>query len=419
MPELGGGYNLVAFVTMLTYVVINGKLPGEITFRDKAFKWFILLFILSSILGWLTNYTGTDFDIIYSVTSFFGMVTMLILASRVLVTEERIKIFIKLNMILITYATVASLNKYIRFVPTSTPILPIYGENNLLYFEGGGTIGSSPLYGEHSLLLAILFAVFLFIYKREYFLEKSLLIVFLILSIINVFMSISRSVFLLLILGLVFVLIFQYKISNIHFAKQFVQIFLILFIGIGINIIIQSSELGYSLDRIEEISQKNKTAGGLTAERILDGSAFNRAAAFEEGFRKYESKESWLIGYGWGLTKNNRDAFYVNTEIKRGSAHSQIFAILFIFGWIGFIAYFGLIMRVIFRSYKIIGNRKYILINRVVAYFFMIVFVLFFLNEIKVDSVSMPGYFTATMILLGFAYANINTATVTRLINKF
>ncbi len=110
-------------------------------------------------------------------------------------------------------------------------------------------------------------------------------------------------------------------------------------------LIVNRLGLGYVFTRLDEIQEVNKSAGGVSVDRILEGSAFNRETAFTIAKERYKSKESWFIGYGWGLTKNNRDAFFVNPKILRTSPHSQIFAILFLFGWIGLFAYYGMIFK--------------------------------------------------------------------------
>jgi O-antigen ligase len=406
----GGAFNLVGFVVVLLYLIACKDLPGEIPVKDKWFKLLIAVFVLSSILGWFTNYTGRDLDIVYSVITFFGVVFLFLVASRIIVTEERIRIFIQINMVLIIYSTIVSLNKYLKIVTFDLPFLPLYGSDQTGYFEGGGIIGSSPLYGEYSMILAILFTVFLVIGYNLYRIRKSYLILFIILSVINVFMSISRSVLMLSFFGVAMIIFLQFKINAVRIQKPLLQIIMIALIGFATIAFIQYTNLDIVFDRMEQMQKINQREGGVTIDRIIDGSAFNRGAIFSEGYDKYNSKDTWWVGYGWGLTENNRDAFFVNSKTTLfGSAHSQFFAVLFVFGWLGFIAYFGLIIRLIWKSYRTIGNSLFNLNNRITAYFFMIAFVLFILNEIKVDSIYIPGYFAATMLLLGIAYANINS----------
>ncbi|MBK7630223.1 MAG: hypothetical protein IPJ23_05915 [Ignavibacteriales bacterium] len=136
--------------------------------------------------------------------------------------------------------------------------------------------------------------------------------------------------------------------------------------------LIQAFQLGYVYERVGQIEEINTKSGGISIDRILDGSALNRETAFRVSREKYESKGSWLVGYGWGITENNRAAFYVDTDIERGSAHSQIYATLFILGWLGFIAYWGLLIRIIYKSYKFTANQNIDYARRLLSFSFLL-----------------------------------------------
>lgn len=408
LPAKGGAFNLVSFVCTGLYLLIKNKFPSEKKIKDVWFKLLLGLFILSSILGWLVNYTGKNYDFYYSFISFFGMIFLLLLASRIEITSDRIKIFLQINIVLILWSFIASINKYLHIVDFKTPMMPVYGTAGE-YFEGGGLIGSSPLYGEHSLILLMLFTVFLVFRMQRINLKRSTLLIAAMIAYVNVFMSISRSVFLLSIAGLVLVFLFQFKIDKININRTVQHLSILLIFAFSTFFLIQASGLDYVFKRMEQIQEVTKKAGGISIERILDGSAFNRAVVFEAVEKRYASKDSWLIGYGWGLPQNNREAFFVNPRIKLNSAHSQIFAMLFLFGWIGSFAYWGLLIRIIFKAFKISSSNKIEKTNRMFAYFFMISFSLFIFNEIKADSIYLPAYFSVTIIWMGLAFSVFNS----------
>lgn len=404
MTSEGGAFNMVSFVCIGFYYISKNRFPYENRMRDNWFKLFLGLIVIASVLGWIFNYTGTGLEFVYSFLSFFGIIFLLLVSSRLEITADRIKVFLQLNLVLIIYSTIASINTYLKIINFYTPMMPKYGSSSR-YFEGGGIIGSSPLYGEHSLILLMLFLVFLIFNKHTVKIGRSTLFVAAIISFINVFMSISRSVFLLSAAGLALLFLFQAKLVKIRISKIFQQIIILSLISFFVLYIIQTTGINRVFERMEEIQTRNVKTGGFTVKGILDGSAINRSYSFEIGYNRYASKDSWIIGYGWGLEKNNRDAFYVDPKIKQGSAHSQIFAILFIFGWIGFIGYWGLILRIIFKAYKTVGYKNVDFIKRIMAFFFFISFCLFVFNEIKVDSISVPTYFSVTIIWMGMAYS--------------
>jgi hypothetical protein len=409
-PSYGGGFNFVAFINILFYFVSKRRMPYDYKFNDKWLNRFTFLLVLSSILGWFTNYAGSEIEIFYSIFSFFGVIFLLLVSSRIIINTERVKIFLKLNFVLIIYSTIASINKYLKIITFSTPMMPIYGsDTGEGYIEGGGIIGSSPWYGEHSMILSILFIVFLILGNKKYG-SNLMLSLGVLISFLNIFMSISRSVFILSLVGIVIIYILQFKLTSINITKQIGQITIIILLGFVTLWVVEFAGLKYVFERLDEIETKNKVAGGISIDRIVDGSAFNRETAFDEGYRRYASKDSWIIGYGWGVGNNNRIAYYVDPSIPRGTAHSQIFAVLFLLGWLGFIAYFSLYFFLIKKSFTMIGFKaKYLITNRLFAFFSMITSLLFLFNEIKVDSISLPTYFGSTIILLGLAYANLNS----------
>jgi len=403
----GGGFNMVCFLCVGLYLIITKTLPTEKRNYDSSFKVFVALLVVSSVFGWIYNYTGNSDEFLYSFISFFSIILLLILSSSLVITTERIKVFLQVNFILIIYSTLASLNKYVDFISFQTPMLPIWGLNIGYKLEGGGIIGSSSLYGEHSMILVTLFTVFFLLGSAKY-VSNRILLTGVILSFLNVFMSTSRSAFLLSFLGMILIFVLQFRLNAIKISKQIGQLILIASIGLGIFWTVKNTGLDNVLLRIDEINKKNKIEGGISLNRILDGSAFNRKDSFNEGYKRYKSKDNWLIGYGWGTWENNRDAFYVDSSIRQGSAHSQLFAVLFLFGWLGFIAYFGLIVKAIIKSYKTTRNSEIANDNKILAFFFMIALSLFFLNEIKVDCISTPTYFAVTIIWMGFAYSATN-----------
>jgi hypothetical protein len=340
LPAKGGGFNLVAFFCIGLFLLLEKKLSFGISVKDKWFNTFTGMIILSSALGWIFNFVGNSVDYIYSIVSFFGIIFLLLITSKLELNTDRIKIFLKLNFILIIYSTLVSLNKYLHIITFNTPMMPLFGDEGS-YFEGGGLIGNSPLYGEHSMILLILFSSYFFI-DRLNIIRKPILLIFMFLSFINVFMSISRSVFLLSSVGLLLILVFQYKINKINVNTQLLQISLLLIFGLLIVTVVSFTNLNYVFDRIDQIEETNEREGGISIERIIDGSAFNREIAFKLAKEKYQSRNNWVLGYGWGLEKNNRYAFYNNINVNRGSAHSQIFCCIVYFWLDGFYRLLGI-----------------------------------------------------------------------------
>jgi hypothetical protein len=410
LQSRGGAFNFVAFVCIIIFYIQNRRLPYELKAHSRIASLLIGLIVFSSIIGWLSIFEGTISDFIYSFLSLFGIVFLFLVTNRIVIDRMRIILFIRINIFIVIYNILASINQIVNFFPFVTPMMPVYGQG-YSHVEGGGVLAVTPLYGEYSMIVAILFLSFLVI--KPLFSGKSIsstwMVFALFLAVVNILLSISRSVLLLAVFGSMVVYMLQYKIMNVKIMSQLYLLIVMLLIGLGIITLSKNAGIGYTFERMVTWEDKNVESGGISSDRILDGSAFNRDIAFDAAYQKYKSRESWIFGYGYGLRDNNRVAFFTDSSIPRLSAHSQYIALLFLFGWVGLIAYLVLYLFAIRKSWQISGLTNISLTNRYFAFFSMISLSLFLINEIKVDSIFIPNYFAVTMIFLGLAYANINS----------
>lgn len=407
----GGGFNILAFLSILYFIFSNKRMPLELRSNQKFVTTFIYIFLLSSILGWSVNFAGAAHHLVISIISFLGILLLFIVASRLYISKIRILIFLKISIILTFYSLFASVNKYLNIIPFNTPMLPKYALNEMKIAVGGGVLNNSSIYGEQSMLMIILYGSFL-LYGNNRYLSKRILYLAIILSLINVFFSISRSVLILSVVGFLLLIIFQYKIAPIKIGRQVATVLLIFVTGFAVIQVVNYSGLGLVFERLNAFEDQYEKSGGsgFSIDRIFDGSVFGRKESFDLGYERYHSKDSWLIGYGWGNADSNRIAFYVDTSTLQGTSHSQIFAVLFLFGWLGIFAYFGLYFYAIYKSFLISGtNISGMYDYRLFAFSLTLILLLFIVNEIKVDSISYQYYFGATIILLGLSFANINT----------
>jgi len=407
----GGGFNIVAFLCVLFFFIDKKRMPIELRSSQKFSTILIYVFLLSSILGWSVNFAGAMHHLVISIISFTGIILLFIVTSSLYISKIRITIFLKISIILAFYSLLASANKYLNIIPFNTPMLPKYALNEMKTVVGGGVLSNSSIYGEQSMLMIILFGTYLLFSKNRY-LSKNILYSGILLSFINVFFSISRSVFILSLVGLILIIIFQYKVTLVNIRKQVATVFLILVSGFLVLQIVNYSGLGFVFERLSQFDEQyaKSGGGGFSIDRIFDGSVFGRKESFDLGYDRYHSRDNWLIGYGWGTSDNNRIAFYVDTSTLQGTSHSQIFAVLFLFGWFGLFSYYGLYFYAIYKSFFISGIKMGESFDyRLFAFSLAFILLLFIVNEIKVDSISYQYYFGATIILLGLSFANINS----------
>jgi len=401
----GGGVNLIVFTSVLFYIFIHGKSPILKSY-NKSFNLLLALFIVGSILGWVSNYVGDILNLTYSIASFFGIIFLIIIATSIQLTAHRISTFLRLNIVIIAYAIIAFLNMNLGIFKIGSFLLPSSRVVYKAYVEMSGIIGVSPMFGEYNMIMSFLFFSFLLFNSKSIKLNKKHLVVVTILTISTVIASISRSVFLLLVVGMIMMVLFQFIFYPGRLKKSISQFVILSIIFLSILGVIKYTGIGYVFERLDNYEENQGGASGLSLESIQDGSAFNREYAFSLAQEKYNSKANWLLGYGWGLEEDNKYAFYKDHTVLRSSAHTQLYAILFLFGWIGFIGYYGLLFLTIYLSYKTLNNIHLEDYSRIFAYFSL--FALFFMavNGIKADNVSFPNYFAMTMIIIGLAVSN-------------
>lgn len=407
----GGAFNLVALTNILFYLFLKGKLPLEIRHKDFNVKLLITILFISSVIGWLTLYTGSISDLLFSSFTFIGILLLLTVSSSLILNVARIKFFINLNIVIASFSLLASLNHFLRIIPFQTPMFPVSSSIDFITnnIESVGIIGVSPFYGQHSMIVSLLMFSFLVggvIHSKSHLLISRNKILFgLSISMINVFLSVSKAVFFSTLGGFIIVYILNARMTNINISKQFFQIITILIFGLSLMFVVETAGLDYVFKRIDEQNYRTQKDGGFTIQNILSGAALNRGAAFKEGTDRFKSR-SWWFGYGYGLPQNNRDAFYVDSKIKRDSAHSQYFATLFIFGWLGFLAFWALHFQGIKRSLFVLKTSRYQHENRLFSMFSIAMIATLISHGVTADNISWPSYFGSTMILLGLVYSN-------------
>ena len=417
MIKTGGFFTYVAFA-IAAWTLFRFKNLGTF-YKVKLPSFPKLLFIIllvSTIFGWIFNFSGSSLDLFLSVFSFLGIISLFILASNITWNNWRFKVFFNINLILILYSLFVSANAYLKIIPFNLPLFPIYAEEwieDLLSegrLEAGGIIGSSPMYGEHSLIMAMFFSIILFTkkFRQNYDISFIWALIGFLASYLNIFFSISRSIFLLSGFGLIliWILFLVYNLKTIKYILgRIIGLVTILYL---ILLVIRVLNLDFVFQRLDEVEFEK-----MTLESVQTGESINRLEAFFYGQQRLHSR-NWYLGYGYGLYKNNREAWFIDPDIERGSAHSQYYAVLFIFGWFGAIAYFGLIIYLIISlSTKLRKQNWRSDYYQPMALFFIVAFILFLISEYTKDSIAVASYFTVTMIWLGLGYSLLKKENIT------
>ncbi len=418
MLLLGGTFPLVAALVFFVQLFSTRKI-GEVNTTDIYFKPLIVILFTGSLLGWIFINRSPTRDFVMGIISFIGILSLFYISGKIILTPARIVKFIKINVFLAIYALIASLNTMVKIIPKMVLLPQWIGDriNTETLFDAGagGIVGISPYNGQHNLLLAILFFSFYFysLANKRLSINKKILITGIIIAIINIFTAGSKAVFTAMILLVPLVYFLQGKLSSsINFGKRLYQGIALIVVSVVIFYIVSALGFDNVFRRYEEQIDRNEknTGQAFTIEGALDGTVLNRSFAFEAAFANYD-RRGWFIGYGWSTQKNMVDAFYGDTVYRYtrgGGAHSQYFATLFLFGWIGFFAFWLLHIRCITKSSRYLTQKKIPIENRVFALACMGMVLALIIHGVTAGNSYFAGYFASTLIIIGLGYSNEN-----------
>jgi len=111
-----------------------------------------------------------------------------------------------------------------------------------------------------------------------------------------------------------------------------------------------------------------------------------------------------LIGYGWSTYPNNRAAWFGTVEQERADPHSLYYSLPMLFGWSGSLAFLILITSPIwFGLFKLHRSSLYDAETRRIGWTFVLVFILFMVNEYKQAFLISSNYFFIIMVWSGLA----------------
>jgi len=402
----GGLFNIISFILVGFVLIANYFSKFELKRRYNSFQILLIIaFVIFNILGWITkNPLGTS-DIIYAVASLFGMVFIFLMLSRLRLTDTRINLFVNLLVILLIYTLLVNINQSLNLIKIRTPLL--FGAE-MDSRHSFGTYGDSEIYGEYALLnFAFLLPLYLSsISSRRLGLNRRTLLIGVVLSLIHVLLSASRSVAILIVLIVIIVVIISNLSNNRIFDRNqniIPYIFFVTILFISMSIIFDTN---YIFERLARLDVE-----GMTVENILQGETINREYAFSFAYERIES-ESWHIGYGWGTRESNSLAWFEKESIRkiRADYHSLYLSLPMIFGWGGSVALLLLFLTITIKLIAIfLNNRMYYSKYGLLSLSLALAFVFFFINEYKINSMRWPQYFMTVWLWFGIANSLINT----------
>lgn len=408
-----GGISLAPLLIFISCILV----PGRFYVKDRFVKICLLVLVVTNFLGYLVISAANFKEIIQSAIIFTGFILTFLFVQNLKFSEIHFNIILKIFTFLSFLLFLVALNQKFVFIDSSIPLLGAveYASSSVssvsynFYGRLPSLFGDYELFSEFALLMFIL--SFSFIMDKRtmvYYKFRGTPFILLLFSFMNILITGTRSGFILIFVFLVIFFLFRLRVL---FSSTTFKLFLIL--AILVPFIIQYGDLvglDIIVNRLKEIDTSN-----IGVKNIQSGEEMNRAYVYAEGYNRL-SKESWLLGYGFGTSSANNMAWFgklgpTGTSDIR-DFHSLYLCIPMIYGWIGGIAYLMLIVYIIFsllRKYFLLKNNPL----EGITLGFALLFIFFLANEIKIDSLRSYNYHYLIWILMGFALTIINTKAST------
>lgn len=302
------------------------------------------------------------------------------------------------------YAFLVALNqKYSVFNIADTAFFPLRVSQQGFAYDttrASSIVNDYELFSEFS-VLSFVFMVSMFAYCRSMGVNRLVVVLAIGVSALSVLLSGTRAAFLLLFFfGFLFVLLNFGSFSRLArtFLLGFMLAALVLFLGSYFG-------LGTIDQRLSHVN-----VGSLTLAGVVNGSEINRGSVFLLGFQRLRSA-SWLLGYGYGISYSNRAAWFFDPDIHVADFHSLYLSLPMIWGWIGGVAFVLLIITLIVKMIGInskVRNGEALLSGMLKA---LIAFwVIFLVDQYKIDILRSPNYVLLTFIMLGLTTAVVKSA---------
>jgi len=401
----GGVVNYVAlFVIVAAIITKNIKIK-----RDLPLLATVGILLTFNFAGYFFNPTASFTEVAKGATAFVAYILVFVFCSSLRFRLNNTGSFLVVLLFISLYSMFIAMNYKWNIYVIDNPI-PFLTPNPERFGSLTGTnmTGNSELYGEECLmLLAFCMPILLSIKHVKFTINTNWLIITLVLltSVVGLFLSRSRSVFILLV---IFILLLPFLLKmvglNIGFTLRKIIIPIFLLISI-VYVLWDVLSMDYSLGRLVEIDTSH-----LTGEGIISGEQINRGPIFKVGYDRLRN-ESWFIGFGWLTMDYNLENSLGRFREYWNDLHSLYLTLPLYFGWIGTVAFLSIILITLKRLLSVIGLNKSSPGGwSLVALCFLLSIILFVLNEFKIGIIREPNYFMTIWIWLGLANALYRTS---------
>lgn len=396
----GGTFSICA-ITALAFYAIKRSRIGEFFFHDSLVKFLFSLLIIFSVAGWIFKSQLNTIQLLFSVLTFFSLLLMFLLSSKIEWTHLRIKIFVSILSVIMVYSLFTAIANTFHLMPFPSTLWSSYSVSN----EPGGSFFYSMLWRPTTAIGAMYFSfLFPFYISKVYGISggsfKNLVIVGLISSALVCILGFSKSHSVALLFGFItipFLLLYVIKYKA-PILKNFLK-----FIFFAAIIFLITEPVFHYETLLKRFEEQPELATSFFEDPFLMKNT-SREESFSLGMKSL-AREDWMIGYGYANAGLNRIAWLgkENLQIVKKDFHNTYYSLPQIFGWIGSVAYLAIFIMTILRMRIIMTDYRVNIEFRIFAFSFLMLFIIHLITEYSITAFSSPNYLMMLFILLGFA----------------
>jgi len=398
--EIGGTFNLVAFVALFAYLFLYGSEFFSETTLSKTFIFLISMFLVIQIFSLINSGTPTGLK----VGSFFVLFNFFFLfyfCSKIKIDTNTYPKFIKVTAIYFIYMFILSINQRYEYFVSPYEFFPNTGPNANWEFgipRSAGTLGNFEYYAEYSISMIALCLPGLLsgTFKKVSLSFFASALALMVLSVLAIVLSGTRSSILLLpflIIAAVFFLGRRLRITNIAIGVAVTVIFF------AVNSVHTIVDFSIFSKRSEEVDMKH-----VSLSSIMSGKDMNRGDIFAYGFKKME-QASVLFGDGFFA---NRKQYVINhfgrvREDDIPDYHNLYMSSVVLWGYLGaciLVFFFFYSMYKGFKLYSKLKKQNFFLVDLLLG--FNLLFLFFMVNQFKIQFIRDTNYFMLMLLLLVF-----------------
>ena len=387
-----GLYNLTTFIALV--LLISRSHNWRLSTKTKNFRLLVIFFFINA-LGYLLHPVEIV-GILQGLVTFSCFIMIFMIVSEADFGLNDIGFIFKGLMIVQAYSLLINILKLLKIYDASLPMFG--GVARIGSATQAGVMGNSELFAELNLIILIFITVVILsdVLRRRFSFSNLQLLFFFFISLANVILSRSRSVIILFILSLLYIIL---KLKSLIINRQTIRNSFILIGSTLLFFILFGAIINtkYSVLKFEKIKGFK-----LNKEQVISGYGLNRSDVFPMALARMKD-QPWVIGYGWGNTERNRIAWGISNMPKVADFHNLFYSIPMIFGWIGLFIIVLLMLKTAFKLFIFKDDKlsyEDLILRRTIFFLMLIVLIV---DQFKISAMRDPNYFMLFWIFLGIS----------------